>query len=52
MLFLLLKGSKSYTILGFFLIIVLASFTETLFLSKGLLFLSFFYCYFIRQSNE
>lgn len=52
MLFLLLKGSKSYTILGFFLIIVLASFTETLFLSKGLLFLSFFYCYFIRQSHE
>lgn len=39
-------------LLSFALIIAITSITETLFLAQGILFLSFFYCFFLTKINE
>ncbi len=51
-LFLKSFRKKDFVLLSFASIIAITSITETLFIAQGIIFLSFFYCFFLIQTNE
>ncbi|XOL40592.1 hypothetical protein KCTC32420_00966 [Aequorivita nionensis] len=51
-LFLKSVRKKDYVLFSFALIITITSITESLFIAQGILFISFFYCFFLIKINE